>query len=239
MPSTITRVLVLLLTLAFAASPLLSPNFAGYKPEQFPIQVTHWPAQPAGWAFSIWLLIYAALIFAASYAIVRAPHDEDWNRITPPLAASLAIGIFWVPVAGFSPLAATAMIIPMTAFAIAGLSRSGPSSWQTIPLGLYAGWLTAATGVALSVIMTGYDIAGAQMAAVLMLCAILGVALLVSGTLPRTWPYRAGVIWALTGIIAANITPPNPTVLALCAIGILLLAVHPGDRRRGSRRSMG
>ncbi len=239
MSRSIMRVLVFILALAFAASPLLSPNFAGYKPEQFPVQISNWPAQPAGWAFSIWLLIYAALILAAAYAIMRAPDDEHWNRIAPPLAISLAIGVFWVPVAGSSPLIATVMIVPMMAFATAALARSGPALWQTIPLGLYAGWLTAATGVAISVIMAGYGLAGAQMAAVLMLCAVLAVALLVSATLPRTWPYRAGVIWALVGVIAANVSPLNLTVVLLCAIGILLLALNPGHWLKGGERHMG
>lgn len=228
MPRTFMRVLVLLLALAFAASPVLSPNFAGYKPQQFPVQVTHWPAQPVGWAFSIWLLIYAALIFSAAYAMLRAPKDRDWSRLTPALALSLAIGMFWVPVAGKSPIAATAMIIPMTAFAIAALARSGRSLWQTVPLGLYAGWLTAATGVAISVIMTGHGIAGAQVAAVIMLCAVLVVALLVASVVPHSWPYRAGVIWALSGVIAANLAPFNTTVVFLCAVGILLLVLNTG-----------
>ncbi len=238
MSRSIMRILVLILAIAFAISPLVSPNFSGYKPEQFPEQISHWPAQPAGWAFSIWLLIYAALIFAAGYAILRAAHDEDWNSAAPPLVISLAIGAFWVPVAGSSPLIATAMIVPMMAFAIAAFARSGSPLWQRIPLGLYAGWLTAATGVAISVIMAGYGIAGAQTAAVIMLGVVLLVALLVSSIQPLTWPYRAGVIWALAGVIAANATPFNATVVILCAIGILLLALNPGHRLRKTGRHM-
>lgn len=239
MSRTLLRVLVLILAMAFAASPLLSPNFAGYRPEQFPVQVSNWPAQPAGWAFSIWLLIYAALIFAPAYALVRAPQDEDWNRSASPLAISLAIGVFWVPVAGSSPLLATVMIIPMLAFAIAALSRSGPPLWQNIPLGLYAGWLTAANGAAISVILAGYGITGAQTGAVLMLCVVLVVGLLVSAALPRTWPYRAGIIWALAGVIAANVTPLNLTVVLLCVVGIVLLALNPGRRLKETGRAMG
>nr|WP_240769056.1 hypothetical protein [Paracoccus liaowanqingii] len=46
--------MVLLAALAFAASPLIFPGFAGYDAGRFPIPQVDPPVQPAGWAFSIW-----------------------------------------------------------------------------------------------------------------------------------------------------------------------------------------
>ena len=60
-----------------------------------------------------------------------------------------------------------AMIVVMAGFAISAWLRSGPVLWQRLPLGLYAGWLTAATGVALSAVLTGYGLLPARTAALL------------------------------------------------------------------------
>lgn len=53
---------VLIAALAFAASPVIFPEFAGYRPDLFPIPPENPPVQPVGWAFSIWGVIYAWLI---------------------------------------------------------------------------------------------------------------------------------------------------------------------------------
>ena len=172
MPQRKLSILVLLLALAFAAAPLLSGGFNGFKPEQFPV-TDAWPAQPAGWAFSIWGLIYLALIVAAVLGLMRG--GLEWARVAGPLGVSLGVGVFWIAAANHAPLLATAMIVVMAGFAISAWLRSGPVLWQRLPLGLYAGWLTAATGVALSAVLTGYGLLPARTAAVLMLLAVLAI----------------------------------------------------------------
>ena len=60
-------ILVLTAAIAFAVSPLMVPGFNGFEPGQFPVPQEDPPAQPAGWAFSIWLLIYVWLIAGAGF----------------------------------------------------------------------------------------------------------------------------------------------------------------------------
>ncbi len=220
MPQRALSILVLLLALAFAAAPLLSGGFNGFKPAQFPV-TDAWPAQPAGWAFSIWGLIYLALIVAAAIGAMRdAP---DWMRAARPLGVSLAVGVFWIAAANNAPLLATAMIVVMTGFAILAWQRSGRALWQRLPLGLYAGWLTAATGVALSAVLTGYGILPAQAAAVLMLLAVLAVAVVIITRAQSDWTCAPALIWALIGVIADNLDPFNYVLIAICGCGILLV----------------
>ncbi|WJS84168.1 tryptophan-rich sensory protein [Paracoccus sp. TOH] len=222
MPQRTLSILVLLLALAFAAAPLLSGGFNGFRPEQFPV-TDAWPAQPAGWAFSIWGLIYLALIVAAAIGALRG--GTGWARAAGPLGISLAVGVFWIAAANHAPLLATAMIVVMAGFAILAWQRSGPAIWQRLPLGLYAGWLTAATGVALSAVLTGYGLLPARTAAVLMLLAVLAVATVIL-TRPRSdWTFTPALIWALIGVIAANFDPFNPVVTGLCGAGVLLVSV--------------
>lgn len=70
---------VLIAALAFAASPVIFPEFAGYRPDLFPIPQESPPVQPAGWAFSIWGGIYAWLILGAGYGFWRHADDGDWR----------------------------------------------------------------------------------------------------------------------------------------------------------------
>lgn len=233
MPQRKLSILVLLLALAFAAAPLLSGGFNGFKPEQFPV-TDAWPAQPAGWAFSIWGLIYLALIVAAVLGLMRG--GLEWARVAGPLGVSLGVGVFWIAAANHAPLLATAMIVVMAGFAISAWLRSGPVLWQRLPLGLYAGWLTAATGVALSAVLTGYGLLPARTAAVLMLLAVLAVAVVIL-TRPRSdWTYAPALLWALIGVIAANLDPLSPTLVGLCGAGGALIAVLAISRSRASYR---
>lgn len=229
MPQKVLSILVLLLALAFAAAPLLSGGFNGFKPAQFPV-TDPWPAQPAGWAFSIWGPIYLALIAAAGLGLMRG--GADWARAAAPLSASLAVGVFWIAAANRAPQLATGMIVVMAGFAILAWLRCGAPLWQRLPLGLYAGWLTAATGVALSAVLTGYGILPARTAAVLMLLAVLAVALFIVTRPKGDWTYAPALIWALVGVIAGNLDPVNLTLIAICGCGILLLLLSVLKQKR-------
>jgi hypothetical protein len=216
---------VLVAAIAFAISPWLSENFAGFSPEQFPVQQDFWPVQPAGWAFSIWGAIYIWLIIGSLWGLINAPFDREWSSMRPPLLASLAIGTFWVAAANASPIFATLMIIAMAILAINAMLRAGPSNpaWQVRPVALYAGWLTAATGVGIGVVLSGYGVLTPQNAALCMIGSVLVVALYVQSRRRHEWVYPFAVVWALCGIIASNMNSQNWPVVGMCAVGILLL----------------
>jgi len=227
---------VVLVTIAFAISPLLTTGFAGYRPEQFPVITDNWPVQPAGWAFSIWGLIYVWLIAGAVWGLAKAPHDPDWQAMRRPLLVSLTIGAFWIAVANASPVLATVMILVMAVCAILAMLRAGSDDpvWQVRPVALYAGWLTAATGVGTGVVLGGYGVLTAQTAALAMLALVLVVAIFVQSLRPTEWGYPLAIIWALAGVIAANLPSRNWQVIALAVIGILALSL--GFILRGRRR---
>ena len=67
--------LTALLAITFAGSPLVTSPFTGFRADQLPIPQVAPPLQPAGYAFSIWGVIYlwliASCIFGALvYALV-------------------------------------------------------------------------------------------------------------------------------------------------------------------------
>lgn len=218
-------ILVLLAAVAFAVSPMLSNGFGGYRPDQFPIPQADPPIQPAGWAFSIWGLIFAWLVAGSAFGAWKRREDPDWQPMRPALLVSLALGAFWIETAHRTPIGATVLIMAMLVPALAAFLRAGRQDavWQVRPVALYAGWLTAATGASFGLVLGGFGVMSEQAAAILCLLAVTGAALAVQAARPGEWAYPAGVIWALTGIFVANLSPANAPVLALSALAVLIL----------------
>jgi hypothetical protein len=217
--------LILLAALAFALSPLLSSGFNGFAPDQFPVPQIDPPVQPEGYAFAIWGVIYLWLIAGAAFGVWDRASDPDWTPMRPALGVSLLIGAAWIPVAQLSPLWATVLIWAMLGTAVLALLRAGVADhgWLRAPIGLYAGWLTAASCVALGLMLAGHGVLSAQMAAYAGIALALAVALSVQALRPDTPAYPAAVIWALVGVAVSNLAGPNWPVLGLVAAGIGLI----------------
>ncbi|SNR27027.1 hypothetical protein [Puniceibacterium sediminis] len=225
-------ILVLLAAVTFAASPWFVDGFKGFSADQFPVQVQNPPVQPAGYAFAIWGLIYVWLIAGAVFGAIWRGDDPDWAEMRPPLFASLVVGTVWLPVAVASPLRATLLIWAMLGTALLALFRVGDTDrwWQRAPVAIYAGWLTAASAVAVGVLLGGYGWMAPTPAALVSLALGLGIALVVQYRLHRAPSYGVTVIWALVGVIVANYQPLNIAVAGLAVLGIIaILALRGTD----------
>lgn len=227
-------ILTFVAALFFAASPFLSEGFNGFAPDQFPVPQDDPPVQPAGYAFSIWGVIYLWLIVGTGFGLFQRADAVDWRAGRAPLLVSLAVGSGWIAVAQVSVLAATGMIWVMLLTALLAFLRAGHSDrWlQREPIGLYAGWLTAAASVSVGLVLAGYGLASETAAA----WAGLGLALVLAATVqnmrPESLAYPGAVIWALAGMIVANLDPVNAGVIGLAALGIVLPAVMMMRRAR-------
>ncbi|NCU19560.1 hypothetical protein EOM89_02210 [Candidatus Falkowbacteria bacterium] len=226
--------LPLIAALAFAASPLTTNGFRGFAPNQFPIPQIDPPVQPAGYAFAIWGAIYLWLIAGAAYGLIRRADDPDWQPMRPALTLSMMLGAGWIPVAQISPVWATAMIWAMLASAVWALRRAGQADhwWLRAPVALYAGWLTAASCVAVGLLLAGHGVMGAQAAALTALALALGVALGVQSLRPDAPTYAIAVIWALAGVVVANLAPLNGPVVGVCAVGMAVVLLRAVRARR-------
>ena len=122
-----------------------------------------------------------------------------------PLAVSLFLGCFWIAAANASPVWATVMILVMAVTAITAMLRTGDRNpwWQLSPVALYAGWLTAASGVGTGVVLGGYEVLSHQTAALVMLIVVLVASISVQSLRPGAWSYAAAIIWALAGLLAS------------------------------------
>ncbi len=220
--------------LAFAAASYSARNFRGYDPAAFPVPVVNPPFQPAPWAFSIWGLIFLALIVQAGFGLMRRAEDPQWDAPRGPLILSMALGASWLAVAMQAPVFATVQIWIMAALALAALARVPKGAefpLRAAPIGLYAGWLTAATMVATGTVLVGYGLLPLGLASWVVLAATVIVGLAVTARLAPGAAYPAGVIWALIGILVANTA--NPALVAGTSIAILALAATAWMRRAG------
>ena len=130
------------------ANPLNGKTI-GEVSDQYPTLFT-----PAGYAFSIWGIIYLGLII---YSIVQLLPSQRkyrvYDRLAMPLLATSLLSIAWV--VSFSYEAVTiseAIIVAMLITSLVLFVRSKGDTdetssvkWIRVPFSLYAGWLSVAT----------------------------------------------------------------------------------------------
>ena len=230
-------ILVLAAAVAFVTAPWLTAGFGGFAPDLFPIPQDRPPVQPAGYAFAIWGPIYLGLILHAGFGLLARAEDRSWDRGRWPLILSLAIGAGWIAVANANALLASVMIWVKLFGAVAALALTGPAraagstagAWASgtpdrwvgqLPLGVYAGWLTAASWVAIGFLLGGYGVLSPVWAAAVSVPLAVATAVAVQLWLRRAPEYGLTVIWALVAVIVANWA----TAWGLVLLGLLGIA---------------
>jgi hypothetical protein len=201
--------------------------------------------EPAGYAFVIWGLIYAgSLAYAVYQARPAKAEDPLLRRIGWLTASGFLLTCIWMLVARFGPLWATVpTIIGMlsllgASFVVAArwdhrqqaLTRS--HRWLVItPLAIFNGWLTAAVFVNAAEVLPRYGFGRLGLPLEAFSLVVLGAAFLLALVVLRLarWnpAYGITVVWALLGIIVANIERELSFVVAIAAgcAAVALLAV--------------
>ncbi len=217
-------VLTFLLTIAFAVSPFVGPSFDGFDPNQFPVPQVNPVVQPAGYAFSIWGVIYLWLIIGMGWGALKAREDFLWDDMRKPLCVSLFVGVFWLAVAHVSPVWASILIWVMLIGALVALFQAPRDNrwYAALPVGLYAGWLSAASCVSLGLLAAGYGWMSTHTAGLVFVGLAIVIAAGVQSSLMRAPSYGIAVIWALIGVIVRDYATA-PTVAALAAGGAIAL----------------
>jgi len=201
---------------------------------------TSTPVIPAGYAFSIWGVIFAlSIAFAVWQALPNGRASALASRVRAPLTLAIVGNLAWMITAQLTPNGwhLVALIVVILAGSLWALFASRGASaasaferWVVLPyVGLFAGWVTAATFANVSGAMraSGFDWSGVEgtLAAVVLL-AIAG--LLVARVLDRTGgsPWYAGAAgWALVAIVVANLERAEGQLLVAAAATLTLLAV--------------
>ncbi|GGE40152.1 hypothetical protein [Actibacterium pelagium] len=217
----IKAVLTFCAALFFVLSPALTGGFSGYDPALFPVPFEKHPAQPAGYAFAIWGLIYAWLtVMVAVGLFTGRATDPVWEGPRLPLILSLAPGAAWIGVANQFPVLATLLIFWMLGTALWALHRCPDTDrWLLrVPVALYAGWLTAASFVSLALVGTGFGVGDSPLVwAVIALAGATATGTLSFKYLTKEPAYAVALCWGFIGIVVANSTDNFPVALLAAA----------------------
>lgn len=197
---------------------------------------------PAGYTFSIWGLIYTALIgFAIYQALPQAREQSFLSQIGWLFVASSVANSAWIFAWHYGYyLISVVMMITLLLSLIAiylrlQVGRTGEShSWQEkllvhVPFSLYLGWITVATIANIASVATylgwqGGGIAEPVWSAIMIAVAVVVAALVLFNA--RRLAYAGVLIWALFGIRAAypaEALVANTAVVAAVLIGMLAL----------------
>jgi len=107
--------------------------------------------------------------------------------------------------------------------------------FASLPVGLYAGWLSAASCVSLGLLAAGYGLVDATWAALGAIFLALVIASAVQNRLMRAPSYGIAVIWALVAVVVHNLQQGNMTVAALAAGGAVAMLLPTFKSWRASR----
>lgn len=197
----------------------------------------------AGYAFSIWSVIYLGLIAFAVHQL-RSRETQVLRAVTWPAALAAAGCGAWILASAIDLSWATvAVIAASAAAAIWGLLRV-PSWGERLsvrvlvlwPLSLLAGWLTVASAVNVLTVLTSRGVIAPEAALAWGVGGVLTVAAIAAAVLSRAPAplYGAAVAWGLVGVFAAE-RDQNP-ILAYVALAAALLVFGYGVWRawRGS-----
>lgn len=225
------RKILIVAAVAFAlGAPALQAILGfGLSPAEFSRQGDG-TLRAAGYAFSIWSVIYVGLV---AYAVWQALPRNDASPVIGALALPSAVAIAgcgaWILASAFDARWLTvAIIVGSAAVLTAGLVRAARRGGKpTIaeqafvwwPLGLLAGWLTIASAVNILTVLTAERLIGdmAKVGAVAGVAAVLAAALIGLRAM-RLAAYGVAIAWGLVAVwVAEKAGKPDVAAVALGA----------------------
>ena len=192
---------------------------------------------PAGYTFSIWILIYITLIIYAVYQLLQPQRKKYiYNEIALPLMISMTLGIWWgitfhLELIGLSLISIIGMLI-FTFVAYrhvhSAVLYKEIDKWLLIPFSILLGWLTVATLACFTVWLVSIGANSSFLSEVVMTRFLVIITLIIGISVSvRYWDYfyPMAITWGLVGIyIARKDDTPSPigTPAFICSIILMI-----------------
>lgn len=218
-----------------ALTPLLGLPPVGGISDRYPTYVV-----PAGYAFSIWSLIFALSIAYAVWQALPAQRESPLlRRVGWLTAAAFAGSMLWELAfpAGMYGLSVVLILGTLVSLALA-VGRmagwrtpfSGAERWLVwIASGIYLGWITVATVANVAQALTAAGVVDLGLGAETWGMVMLIVAGLIAAAVTlatRNAGYPLAVVWALVAVFVARRDPPVVTesdAVAYVAVGAAIV----------------
>ena len=232
-PDTLRALLVLVATAgtivfnALAAMGYVNGVTPEMVSDKYPTVVT-----PAGYAFSIWSLIYVGLIAFSIYQLLPA-NRERFRNVRSAYIVSCVLNCAWIYFWHGDRIALCFGIIVLLAATLIYLCLklkdpvSAGEYWAVkAPFGIYAGWVTAASIVNFVVMLRylGVDTIGGSANVIGVVCIVIAAVLAVLGRVFLTnYLYPLAIAWALAAI-AINQSGRTAIIVA-AVIGVVVALI--------------
>lgn len=192
---------------------------------------------PAGYAFSIWSLIYALLIGFAIYQATRAGRRKEIaSSIGPWFLISCLLNIGWlflwhyefVTSSGFAMIALllSLLVVYRRVRAAVPIPALGERIFVLLPFSIYVGWISVATIVNISIVLdnAGWDGFGlSDMAWAVIMLAAASLLALAKGWIYLDPFYMLVFVWAFIAI-AIKQESHQPVIVVAWTGAVLLTA---------------
>jgi benzodiazapine receptor len=204
---------------------------------------------PAGYVFSIWGLIYLALVAYAIYqALPAQAHNPDLRRTAYPFVLSSLANIAWIFLWHYEvfPLTVVVMLALLVCliaiYRILDIGRkqiSGGMRWLVhLPFSIYLGWITVATIANVTSLLSYWNWSGWGISPEAWTLIMLAIATAVGGLVSFTRgdiAYASVLIWAFVGIAVKHsntTTVSTASWTATAATAVLLIVGFYVHRRQ-------
>jgi hypothetical protein len=240
------RTLAILAAAAFAIAVPVTQFALGVTPtgETKLVRDGDTTLEAAGYAFSIWSVIYAGLIAYAVYQALPSTRETPGLRALgwPSVAAMVGCGLWLIAAVYDIKLATMLIIIGSAAVLCLPLSRRYPVQHRiefwlvAAPLSMLAGWLTVASAINTLTVLTGWGVIDAGSAPAWAAGGVIAVVLVgaVIAVMSKNWIYPLPMAWGLAAVWVAEQTDrPNVAILAAAgAAALLFTAIWVGTHKR-------
>jgi hypothetical protein len=195
---------------------------------------------PAGYVFSIWGLIYLALLaFTVYQALPSRRADPLLRRLGWLPALTGALNVAWIFAWHYELFALTVPImVALLATLVAiewrlrgdGVRHAGAARWAVaVPFSIYVGWITVATIADVAATLASLGFTGFGIDPAVIASAVLLVGLAIASVMVlrfRDPAYGLVIVWAYVGVVVKESTTPLvPFVAGASALVVAALVV--------------
>lgn len=245
------RILVLLAALAMPVVAFLSQRGV-FGPDNGEVSARY-PTLlvAAGYAFSIWSLVFALdLVHALRQLRARWRDDPLLARVAPATAAGFALTALWMPLFSQGLFAACLLVIFAALACLLWVAvrlsdagaHGGAHLWSWLGLSLHAGWLSLAAflNLAQSALAFGWIHPQAQLvSSLLLLAAATALLLWFNARMRGNLTYAAAALWGLVAMWvrqSGSTLPGSDPTARMALLAAALLAAQSAWLRLRARR---
>ena len=191
---------------------------------------------PAGYAFSIWTLIYVGLLAFSVYQFL-ASNLVRYRPIRSLFILSCALNCAWIYFWHREQIAiCLAMILALCGtlwfirYRLKAFDTAGDTWLAKAPFGIYAGWVTAASTVNFLVLLSNLNVqmsGGAGNLLAITLIVLSTAAAIVARLTLRDFLFPVSIAWAFTAIAVKQ--SGNTAIVVATAVGVVACLVTAGS----------